>query len=115
MRVKSIFVPIIVISALVGSVLLASAAGAWTVTGRSAVDLGALAPVDIKGWMTLQQVIDGVPIAKEELYGLINIPGDIPTTTALKDLEKLVEGFETSAVRDALTARQVPTAVPQGK
>lgn len=110
MRVKPLFVPAIVIITLMGTILIAQFAGAWIVTGRSTIQLESLAPADIKGWMSLQQVIDGVKIPKDELYALVGIPVDIPTTTALKDLEKLIPGFETSMVRDALAAR---VATPQ--
>lgn len=105
MRVNPFLMPVVLIAALLGTVFLAQAAGAWSVTGRSTVSLTDLAPADIKGWMTLQQVIDGVGISKEELYALVNLPADLPASTALKDLEKLIPGFETSALRDALIAR----------
>jgi hypothetical protein len=119
MSVNKYLVPFIVIGSLLGSVLLAGATGVWSITGRDSTDLEQLAPEDIKGWMTLQQVIDGVPIAQETLYKLVNIPDNIPPSTAIKDLEALVPGFETSTLRDALTAlsgavtpQPQPTALP---
>jgi hypothetical protein len=105
MRVNPFLMPVLLIAALLGSVFVAQAAGAWSVTGRTTVDLNNLAPADIKGWMTLQQVMEGVGISKEALYALVGLPADMPTSTALKDLEKLVPGFETSTLRDALIAR----------
>jgi hypothetical protein len=60
---------------------------------------------DIKGWMTLQQVVDGLNISQADLYALAGIPASIPPTTVLKDLEPIVPGFEISTLRDALTAR----------
>jgi hypothetical protein len=87
------------------------------------MDLTNLAPADLKGWMTLQQVIDGVGISQADLYRLANIPADLPTSTALKDLEPLVPDFEVSTLREKLaewaatepqpTAETtVPTAAP---
>lgn len=104
MRVNPIFVPVIMIVALLGTVFVAQAAGIWSTSGRTTT-LTTITPADIKGWMTLQQVIDGLGIPQDELYALGNIPSDIPPTAALKDLESLVPGFETSTLRDALTAR----------
>jgi hypothetical protein len=104
MRVNPILVPIVVIAALLGSVAIATAAGVWSTSGRTSVSMEQLKPEDLKGWMTLQQVIDGVPIAKDELYALAGIPADVPVTAALKDLEELVPGFETSLLREALAA-----------
>ncbi len=109
MRVNRLLMPIIFIVVFGGTILLAQAAGLWTVSGRTTVDLDTLTAADLKGWMTLQQVIDGIGISKQDLYALVNIPDDIPTTMALKDLEKIVPGFETSTLRDALDARQAGT------
>ncbi len=110
MRVNSFWMPVMVLIALLGTVLGTQALGLWSTSGRTSVDLAKLAPADVKGWMTLQQVMDGLPISQSELYALGGIPMDMPTTTALKDLEELVPGFETTALRDALTARAGGTA-----
>ncbi|MCC7448500.1 MAG: hypothetical protein IT324_13855 [Anaerolineae bacterium] len=105
MRVNPFLMPVILIVSLLGVVFVAQAAGAWSVSGRTTVDITRLTPADIKGWMTLQQVIDGIGITKEDLYALVNIPAEIPTSTAIKDMEKLLPGFETSTLRDALMAK----------
>jgi hypothetical protein len=105
MRVNPLLAPALFIVVLVGTLVVAQLTGGWIVSGRTTIDTENLAIADIKGWMTLQQVIDGFHVPREELYSLIGVPADIPTTTALKDLESLVPGFETTTVRDALTAR----------
>jgi hypothetical protein len=104
MRINPLVVPLAVIVALLGTVAAAQAAGLWTVTGRLAVEPGKLVPADLKGWMTLQQVIDGVGISQAELYGVGGLPPEVPPSTALKDLEELVPGFEVSLLREALEA-----------
>jgi hypothetical protein len=104
MRVNPFLMPVIVIAVLLGTVLVAQAAGIWSTSGRTTVDLGQMTPADIKGWMTLQQVMDGLNISQADLYALAGIPADVPPTAVLKDLEPLVPGFEISALRDALTA-----------
>jgi hypothetical protein len=109
MRVNRLLMPIIFIVVFGGTILLAQAAGLWTVSGRTSVDLETLTAADLKGWMTLQQVIDGIGISKQDLYALVNIPDDVPVSTALKDIEKIVPGFETSTLRDALDAWQAGT------
>ncbi len=105
MRVNPFVMPIIVIVALLGTVFGAQATGLWSTSSRTTTNLSEMTPEDIKGWMTLQQVMDGLRISQDELYTLGGIPGDISPATALKDLEALVPGFETSALRDALLAR----------
>ena len=103
MRLNPFFLPLLAMGALLGSVLVAQAQGQWSISGRTAVDLQSLAPEDLKGWMTLQQVMDGLGIAQADLYALMNIPADVPPSTALKDLEAIVEGFEVSLLREKLT------------
>lgn len=113
MRVNAFFLPLVTLSFLLGSVWVTQATGMWSTSGREAIGTGALTPADIKGWMTLQQVADGLNVPLADLYALANLPTDLPPTTALKDLEKLVEGFETSLLRDRLAAWQAaPPAAP---
>lgn len=104
MRVNPFLVPIIVIAALLGSTLIAQAGGFWSTSGRTSVNLDNLTAVDLKGWMTLQQVMDGMKISKEQLYAAGNIPLDVPTSTALKELEGIVPDFEVSTLREKLGA-----------
>jgi hypothetical protein len=94
--------PILLIVALLGTVLAAQAMGAWSVSGRDAVDVSKMTAADLKGWMTLQQVMDGLKISQDELYAVGNIPADTPASTALKELERFVE---VSTLREKLTAR----------
>ncbi len=104
MRVNPFLIPIIVIAALLGSSLIAQAGGFWATSGRTSVNLDNMTAVDLKGWMTLQQVMDGMKVSKEQLYAAGNIPLDIPLSTALKDLEGIVPDFEVSALREKLGA-----------
>ena len=104
MRVNRFLMPIIVIVALLGTTLIAQAAGFWSTSGKDSTDLEDMSAADIKGWMTLQEVMDGLKISKEELYSVGGIPLDIPAEKALKDLEGVVPDFEISTLRDKLAA-----------
>jgi hypothetical protein len=104
MRVNRFLMPIIVIVALLGTTFVAQAAGFWSTSGKTSIDLNNMTAADIKGWMTLQQVMDGLQISKEELYAVGGIPLDIPTETALKELEGVVPDFEISTLREKLAA-----------
>ncbi len=112
MRLNPFLMPLLVIGLLFGTVAGAQALGQWSISGRTSVNLEQLAPADLKGWMTLQQVMDGVDIAQPELYALMAIPADIPPATALKDLEPIVPGFEVSVLRERLAAWQSGAPVP---
>jgi hypothetical protein len=115
MRVNPFLMPIVLIAALLGTVFVAQAAGQWSTSGRIAIDPATMTAADLKGWMTLQNVMEGLQISQSELYALGNIPADIAPTTALKDLEDVVS---VTTLRDALTARlgtapaPAPTAAP---
>jgi hypothetical protein len=101
MRIHPFFMPILLIVGLLGTTFSAQALGFWTTSGRDAVDVTKLTPADLKGWMTLQQVIDGLPISQAELYQIGGIPLDTPPSTALKDMEAVVS---VTSLRDKLTA-----------
>lgn len=102
MRINPFWMPILLIAALGGTVFTAQAFGQWSISGRESVDLTKLAPADIKGWMTLQQIIDGVGISQKDLYESGGLPADTAPSAALKDLEALVS---VTTLRDRLTAK----------
>ncbi|MBL8095362.1 MAG: hypothetical protein JNL73_14425 [Anaerolineales bacterium] len=104
MRINPFIMPALTVTLMFGTVFGAQAFGLWSTSGRDSTALDALTPAAVKGWMTLQQVSDGIPIPLNELYPLMNIPADIPPATALKDLEAVVPGFEVSTLRTRLSA-----------
>ncbi len=112
MRVSPIFVPLLFVFVLFGSVFGSQQLGLWSVTGRTAVNVANMTAADLKGWMTLTDVMTGINISKPELYDLMKIPADVPETSALKALEKTVHWFYTSTLRDALTARAASAPAP---
>ena len=75
MSVNRLLMPIIVITVLLGTVLGSQLFGIWSISGRTSVDMGELSPEDIKGWMTLQQVADGLGLSIEEVYQAGRHPG----------------------------------------
>ncbi len=105
MTVNKYLMPIIAIAALIAVVLGARLTGDWIVSGKQ-IPLGDMTAADIKGWMTLQNISDGLQIPLPDLYKLAGIPEGtaVPPTTAMKDLEGLVAGFEVSLLREAAAA-----------
>jgi hypothetical protein len=112
MRVNRFLMPLIVIVALLGTTFIAQAAGFWSTSGKDSTDLENMTSADIKGWMTLQQVMDGLKISKEDLYAVGGIPLDVPTETALKELEGIVPDFEISSLRELLASPANPIELP---
>ena len=87
--------------------------GDWVPTGRQVVVAEQLAVEDLKDWMTLQQAAEGLGVTVEDLVVLIDPadPAVLTPTTALKDVEAAVPGFELvtfrESVRTLLAARAV--------
>ena len=111
MSVNRYWMPVIIVTALLGTVLGSQALGLWAVSGRSDANLNNLTPDTIKGWMTLQQVADGMNLPVDIIYELASLPTDITPNTALKDIEGLIDGFEISTLREGLTAYLAAGAV----
>ncbi|MFN8466989.1 MAG: hypothetical protein U0X20_15655 [Caldilineaceae bacterium] len=100
MRVNKWLVPILALVLILGTVGIAQATGLWVVSGREMVDLAQLKSGDeVKGWMTLQQVADGMGMETAVLVAKLGLPAELPPETVLKDIEGIVEGFEITAVR----------------
>ena len=71
--------------------------GDATGEGRAAPQAGA-STAEIKGWMSLQQVLDAYPVTKEALYAHFGISADTPTSTTLSGLTE--EGSTSMKVPD---------------
>ncbi len=103
MRVNPFMLPLIVLVALFGTIWAAQAMGQWTTSGRVAIDPSTMTAADLKGWMTLQDVMDGLKLSQADLYAAGKIPADVPPSAALNKLESLVPGFSVTTLRTALT------------
>jgi hypothetical protein len=113
--VHKIWMPLLVVVALMGTIGVAKLTGSWQTSGRGQVMLdesGVPDPQGIKGWMTLADVSETYEVPLDVLYALIGAGSDIPATTAMKDLEKLVPGTEVWAVREAVAAYQMGIIAP---
>lgn len=97
--------PVATVAILFGAVGVGEASGQFVTTGRQeATASQRLAAADLKGWMTLQQAADGLGMDVSALVALIGPPPGVtlPPSTAFKDVEGLVPGFELSSLREKL-------------
>ncbi len=65
MRINPLTMPILVLVALFGTIFTAQAMGQWSTSGRVAIDPTNMTAADVKGWMTLQDVMTGLRISQE--------------------------------------------------
>ena len=98
-------------------------AGIWATTGKTVTAASAsgsgdgggnavapAAPADVKGSMTVQQVLDAFPaITAPQILAQFNAPPNTPTSTQLKDLVEASDGMDIPALRTWLEAHQAPT------
>lgn len=115
MKVNKWLLPTLALVLMLGTVGVAQAMGLWQVSGKEMVDVEHLTSgADVKGWMTLQQVADGTGIETVTLYSALGLPAEIPPTTALKELEQIVAGFEVNVVREVVddVLGAAPAAAP---
>ncbi|MBN1286427.1 MAG: hypothetical protein JXB47_13595 [Anaerolineae bacterium] len=104
MTINKYFMPAGIIVILFTTILIAGAAGWWQTSGKASIAPGELDADGVRGWMTLEDVATGAGIPIGELYTRLGLPTDIAPATALKDVEKIVEGFEVGTVRDVVAA-----------
>jgi hypothetical protein len=120
---------LVIVAVFAGSIVVARDLGWFATTGRGTTSLGAAAPgshpapgtgagqgaeseervaptagavpEDVKGWMTVQQVLDAFPVTKAALYQRFGIPGDTPTATTLSALKEAggLSGFDIPTMR----------------
>lgn len=128
-RAPAIAVPLLAVLLGGGVVVAAQASGHWATTGRDATATGTAAgagpgsqdaagtvaeagtsaapasPDDVKGWMTLQQVLDArfAGVTEAGLRARFAIPVTVGVETPLKDLDGAVPGFDLPSLRDWLS------------
>ncbi len=106
MRVNKYVMPIVLIVSMFAVVLAAQAAGMWLVTGSTQVvpttASGRPDPEAIKGKMTLDEVIAAYAVPQADLYAALQLPAELPASTAIKDLESVIPNFEVDLVRQAV-------------
>ncbi|QQS02028.1 MAG: hypothetical protein IPK37_06555 [Austwickia sp.] len=111
-----LLMPAVAVVAIFGTYGATSALGVWQSSGRTDVTSGALAPADLKGWMTVQQASDGLGI---DIPTLLRLTGADAATVAavtpatpLNELEDKVPDFTMSAFRDAVTKYREHRTMP---
>jgi hypothetical protein len=102
MRVNKYLLPLIVVTALLGTVAVARATGYWQTSGRQMVNLQeGIHSSEIKGWMTLRDVSEGTGVPLDQLRLLLGLPPDTPDSLRMKDLEGVISVREVRAILTA--------------
>ena len=86
---------------MTGSPRTGTGAGQGAESGERVAPTAGAVPEDVKGWMTVQQVLDAFPVTKAALYQRFGIPADTPTDTTLSSLKEAgdLSGFDIPTLR----------------
>lgn len=87
---------VVILLAVIGVLVVGSQTMGWfTTTGQTTNSAGervapaaGAATTDIKGWMSIQEVLDAYPVTKEAMYSHFGVPADTPTSTTLSELKE---------------------------
>lgn len=96
-----------------GTIQGAKLAGVWSTSGRvtaggEPVQITGADPAEVKGWMTIEDVITAYRVPREELYARFKLPADLPVETQLKAIEPIVPDFSVTDLRAWLATRAAP-------
>lgn len=102
---------LLVLALFLGTVQVARVMNFWSTSGKvtgagEKIQPTGTNPAEIKGWMTINDVLTAYKVPQAEFYAGLNLPADLPLTTQMKDIEKKVPGFSVDAVRTWLTQYQ---------
>jgi hypothetical protein len=112
-RVSGLAYAALVLLLFFGTIQISQQAGLWSVSGKytpegKPVQLTGADPAEVKGWMTIQAVLDAYQVDKDALYAEFAIPADVPASAALKELEETAPDFSVTALREWLAQQAAP-------
>jgi hypothetical protein len=106
MRLQRAAIPFLGVGVILLAVVIAFSTNTWVSSGREEVDRkvasGTVAPEDIKGWMTLQDVARAFSLEPSAVARQAGLPADFALDRPLREAESEVDGFEMDQVRDAV-------------
>lgn len=113
MKLSRWWAPVVVVAVMLLAAPVGQLAGWWSTSGRAQVVAQELSVDDLKGWMTIQQAADGLGVPAQTLIEALGPEASgVAPSTAFKDVEDIVPGFELSTFRDQLREMLVSPAAP---
>lgn len=99
---KPSFVLGLVILVFFSGILISKSVGIYN-TLPASIPVGKTISVDeVRGYMTLNEVANGLKIDIKELYKKLNIPEDVPKDTKFKEVRNFIPGFSDEKAKDIL-------------
>lgn len=104
-RISKYIYGFLIIAILLGGIGIAKLVGVWEVSAKYNLDGSEVVLIDvddIKGYMSLDEVISSFNLDKEEMYQYMKFPADLPTSTLFKDI-KGITGIDPEPIKDFIT------------
>lgn len=103
----------LVLAVFLGTLQAAQWGGLWVTSGKidssgQAIQITGTDPAEVKGWMTINDVLSAYHVPQAEFYARFQIPPDVAPTQALKDLEAVAPDFSVTELRSWLAERAAP-------
>lgn len=110
MKISNYLYGLLIVVFLLGGIGIAKATDIWQVSYKvnpdgSDVTLTGQSVDEIKGFMSIDEIILAFGIDKEGLYNYMGFPSDMPTSTLVKDIKGLT-GIDPAAIKDYITLEQ---------
>ncbi|EKQ56180.1 MULTISPECIES: 4Fe-4S binding protein [unclassified Clostridium] len=100
--IKPIFVLIFLFTLFFGGIGITKIMGVYEITPPAVTAETRIAPEEIKGYMTIEEVSVGLHIELNEVYKKLDLPTSIPKDTKLKDIKNIIADFDVEDVREKL-------------
>jgi len=100
--IKPVFVLVFVFLLFFGGIGITKLIGVYEVTPAPITSETKITTEEIKGYMTIQDVSNGLKIDLNEMYKKLDLPTSIPKDTKLKDIKNTIPDFEVEEVGEKL-------------
>lgn len=110
MRISKYLYGFLVIAFLLGGIGIAKATDNWQVSYKvnpdgSEIELTGESVDEIKGFMSIEEIIIAYNLDKDGLYEYLGFSSDLPTSTLVKDI-KSVTGIDPAPIKDYISLQK---------
>jgi len=98
--VKPIFILIIVFLIFFGGIGITKVTGLFEVLPPPIISETKINPEEIKGYMTIEDLLNGLGMDLDEMDKKLDLPTSIPKDTKLKDIKNIIPNFEVEGARE---------------
>lgn len=104
MKISKFLYGFLILFLLLGGIGVAKLTDNWQVSGMvntdgSEITLSGNDVEEIKGFMSIEEIIIAFNLEKEPFYQYMKFPSDLPTSTLVKDIKKLT-GVDPEPIKD---------------